>query len=120
MKLRYRYEFEGIDELRRRAGRKSANRLRKRVGNVIEEGVRDMAEDSYQMAPKDTTALAQSILTSVEKEAPLTWYYGSTMPYAQRQEYEHKTKRGYFRRSIAKNQILILSRLNDIVGDNFD
>lgn len=116
---RYKIDFDGIDDLKRKAGRRGADRIRRRVGLALEEGIRDMADDSYDMAPKDTTALAQSILASVQKEAPLTWYYGSVAPYAQRQEYEHKSKKGYFRRSVNKNKGLIHSRIVDIINDQF-
>lgn len=116
---RYKIDVKGAAELKYKLGRQGADRLRSRVGTALEEGIRDMAEDSYEMAPKDTTALAQSILASVQKEAPLTWYYGSVAPYAQRQEYEHKTKRGYFRRSVNKNKIFIQDRIAYIVESQF-
>jgi hypothetical protein len=116
---RYRIDFDGVDLVKRKYGRSGARKLRKRVGLAIEEGVRGMAENSYQRSPKDTTALANSILASVQKEAPLTWYYGSTMPYAQRQEYEHKTKRGYFRFAIWEEAPIIKGRIEWIIGDTF-
>lgn len=116
---RYKVTFKGVDKVQRKIGRKSANQLRRRVGIAIEEGTRDMAEQAYQNAPKDTTALAQSILASIEKEAPLTWYFGSTMPYAQRQEYEHKTKNAYFRRAIWQEAPVIGGRIKFMVRDQF-
>lgn len=117
---RYEVEFKGVGKVKRKLGRRGANQLRKRVGLAIEQGVDDMAEQAYQNAPKDTTALAQSILASVSKEAPLTWYFGSHMPYAQRQEYEHKTKKAYFRRAIWQEMPFIQERLEYIVESQFD
>lgn len=117
---RYRIEFSGdIRKVKREYGSRGARELKRRVGLVIEEGTRDMAEQAYQYAPKDTTALAQSIIASVEREAPLTWYFGSTMPYAQRQEYEHKTKSAYFRRAIWKETPFVYDRLTTVVKDQF-
>lgn len=117
---RYRIEFDsGIKNVKREYGRRGARKLKKRVGLAVEEGIRDMAEQAYQNAPVDTTALKHSILASVQKEAPLSWYFGSTLPYAQRQEYEHKTKRFYFRRAIRKEQPILRDRLGDIVKDQF-
>ncbi len=114
---RYRVDFKGVDDVRRQLGRGAARKMKRRIGNALEEGVRDMAENSYQRSPKETTALANSILASVQKEAPLTWYYGSTMPYAQRQEYEHKTKKGYFRLAILEEAPILHARLSFIVRD---
>lgn len=117
---RYRFKFEGADDVKRHAGRRSARKLKKRIRTALEEGIHDMAEDSYEMAPRDTTALAQSIKASVTQENQMKWYYGSIMPYAQRQEYEHKSRRGYFRKSIAKNKVLIRDRMKYMVKDTFD
>lgn len=119
MGVKYKVEFSGIDGVQRKLGRRSAKELKRRVGLSIEQGTRDMAEQAYQNAPKDTTALAQSILASVEKEAPLTWYFGSIMPYAQRQEYEHKTKNAYFRRAIWQEMPVIHGRIASQVRDQF-
>jgi hypothetical protein len=116
---RYRIDFDGIDKVTRKIGRKGANKLERRVGLAIKEGVEDMAENSYQRAPKDTTALANSILASVKKEAPLTWVYGSHMPYAQRQEYEHKSRYGYFRFAVWEEMPLIGDRIEVMVRDTF-
>lgn len=117
--VKYRVRAKGLNEVNSHFGSRAANKLRSRVGLALEEGIRDMAEDSFEMAPKDTTALAHSIMASVQKEAPLTWYYGSNMPYAQRQEYEHKSKKAYFRRSVNKNKILLKDRIDYIVKSQF-
>lgn len=108
---RIKIDFDGVEEVRKRAGRSVARRLERRVDDDLSEGIDAMAERSYEYAPKDTTALANSILASVHKEAPLTYVYGSHMPYAQRQEYEHKTKRGYFRRSVNREKIYLYEKI---------
>jgi hypothetical protein len=116
---RYKIEFDGVGNVKRKLGKGAANRLRKRIGHAIKEGTYDMAEQAYENAPKDTTALANSIMGSVEREAPLTWYFGSTLPYAQRQEYEHKTKKAYFRRAIWQETPLIYDNISHMVKDHF-
>lgn len=123
---KYHIEFEGVGEVKRKLGAGSAKKLRSRVGLIIEEGTRNMAEQAYQNAPKDTTALAQSILASVTKERPLQWFFGSTMPYAQRQEYEHDgnkhdptPRRYYFRKAINQEKPVVRARLKDTVKDHF-
>lgn len=116
---RYRIDFKGVDGVKRKLGKNAANKLRKRVGHAIKEGTYDMAEEAYENAPKDTTALANSIIGSVQQEAPLTWYFGSPLPYAQRQEYEHKTKKAYFRRAIWQETPLIYDNISHMVKDHF-
>lgn len=74
------------------------------LDRVAEEYTDYMAEQASDNAPVDTGALANSILASVEKEAPMTYLFGSHLPYAQRQEYEHRTKKAYFRRAIWQYQ----------------
>lgn len=81
---------------------RNAKKMYRVVDDQLEEGIEAMAEGSYNMAPVDTTALRGSILASVTKLSRHHYLYGSTMPYAQRQEYEHKTKKYYFRRSVLK------------------
>ncbi|PAE24076.1 hypothetical protein [Bacillus sp. 7894-2] len=118
--VKYRIEFDdGIKNVKRNVGRRGAKKLRKRLELALEEGTHAMADRAADYSPKDTTALMHSILASVEREAPLTYYFGSTMPYAQRQEYEHKTKRYYFRRAIRKEQPHLWGRFEDIVKDQF-
>jgi hypothetical protein len=116
---RYRIDFDGVDLVKAKYGKRGARKLERRIGLAIKEGVGDMAEQAYQNSPKDTTALANSILASVQREAPLTWYFGSTMPYAQRQEYEHKTKKAYFRRAIWQEAPIIKGRIEWMIGDTF-
>lgn len=70
------------------------------LGDVVEEYTDYMAAQASDNAPIDTGALKADILSSVEREAPLSRIFGSDLPYAQRQEYEHKTKNAYFRRAI--------------------
>ena len=115
---RYKVSVKGIDDIEKKLGRKSAGRMKGRYIDTMQEGVEDMAEDSFQMAPVETSALRNSIKASVTREAPLTWYYGSVMPYAQRQEYEHKSKRHYFYRSVTKNKGMIFERLVDITKNH--
>lgn len=81
-------------------GPTQARRMKQTVDNQLEEGIQEMAEKSHKLAPVETTALKQSILASVTKLSRHHYMYGSHLPYAQRQEYEHKTKRFYFRRSV--------------------
>lgn len=93
-------DVDGIEALREQLGNRAAKRIRKSVSSDIEQGVDQMAEDSYQKAPVETGALRNSIKASVKREGWAEYIYGSHLPYAQRQEYEHRPKAGYFRKAI--------------------
>ncbi|WP_181349391.1 HK97 gp10 family phage protein [Thalassobacillus sp. CUG 92003] len=77
-----------------------ANELRADLDKTAERGTRSMANQASKNAPIDTGALKASIPASVQQEEELSWLFGSHLPYAQRQEYEHRTKKAYFRRAI--------------------
>lgn len=60
------------------------------------------ANKAAELAPRKTGALANSIPASVKKEKDGQWGYGTTgrpREYALVQEYEHRSKKGFYRRS---------------------
>lgn len=98
------FDRSSIRAVKNRLGKQAARNLRRQIDEDIEQGITDMAETSYEYAPVDTGALRSSILASVQREGIMEYIYGSHLPYAQRQEYEHKTKKGFFRRSIREHR----------------
>lgn len=67
-----------------------------------EKAAKRGASIAAELAPRDTGALANSIPASVRKLGPLEWGYGTTgrpTEYALIQEYEHRSKKGFYRRS---------------------
>ncbi len=79
---------------------KKSKELRRAIEGDIREGVDEMAEGSHKLAPVETGALKASILASVDKRGWAEYVYGSHLPYAQRQNYEHETRGYYFHRAI--------------------
>ena len=75
-----------------------------RVDKVTETYTRKMANESTKMAPVDTGALRASIAASPRRLQVGTWEYGSHLPYARRQEYEHYAKKGFIRKSVWNNR----------------
>src|SRR5690625_864356 len=75
-----------------------------RADKVTETYTRKMANESGGMAPVDTGDLRASIIASPRRIGPATWQYGSELPYARRQEYEHATKKGFIRKSVWNNR----------------
>ncbi len=78
--------------------------LRKDVDEITGTYAKKMANESAQKAPVDTGALRNSITASVKKHGDAEWSYGSNLPYARRQEYEHSTKKAFFRESVWNNR----------------
>lgn len=77
----------------------------KDVDKITESYTRKMAGEAADGAPVESGLLKNSLASSPKKsDEPNTWEYGSNLPYAQRQEYEHKSKRGFIRRSIWNNE----------------
>lgn len=114
------FEYDGVDEVQDKLGKIAAKKLRKAIHVDINEGVSAMAERSYDYAPVETGALRSSILASVQKEGDMEYIYGSHLPYAQRQEYEHKTKKAYFRRSIREETPQLGSKIKSTIKRRLD
>lgn len=66
------------------------SKLEAKIEGALRVGVQKMSIQAYKNAPVDTGALRASILHSVQQEGDLNYIFGSGLPYAQRQEYEHK------------------------------
>ncbi|WP_332606869.1 hypothetical protein [Bacillus spizizenii] len=82
----------------------NAQALKTDVGHDVERGVRRMANGGANNAPKKTGRLANSIVSSPHKEDDLSWSFGSDLPYARRQEYEHRTRKAFIRRAVWDNE----------------
>lgn len=70
--------------------------------------------DARAEAPRDTGALANSIRT-YGRVKPLRRTVGSNLPYAARQEYEHASKSGFFRKAIYKERITFREAIEDVL-----
>ncbi len=79
-------------------------RITQDLDRITEAYTRKMANETAEAAPRDTGRLANSFPASVEKESECVWTYGSDLPYATRQEYEHRTKKGFVRKTVWTNR----------------
>lgn len=75
-----------------------------RADKVTETYARKMANESASMAPADSGDLRASIVASPRRVSNAQWEYGSDLAYARRQEYEHKSKKGFIRKSVWNNR----------------
>ena len=77
----------------------------KDVDKITEAYARKMAGEAANDAPVETGLLKNSIASSPKPAPePHTWQYGSDLPYARRQEYEHKSRKAFIRRSVWNNE----------------
>jgi hypothetical protein len=96
--------ISGIDDVLQNLGVQGARELQYDLDQVVERSARTMANDAAHNAPYKTGKLASSIPPSVEKLDEMHWQFGSDVEYATRQEYEHATKKGFFRKSVWSNR----------------
>jgi len=102
--VKIRIQASGFDEVIRALGSAAANRLEAAVEIDVAAGVRKMTLAAFKNAPVETGALRSSILKSITREGSMEYIFGSYMPYAQRQEYEHRTKNRYLHRAVWSEQ----------------
>lgn len=96
--VKFTVKATGVKEAIEKAG--NPDELIKELDKTTERNTRLMANKASERAPVDTGRLASSIPASVEKEQEMVWIFGSDVEYAQRQEYEHKSKKAFLRRSL--------------------
>jgi len=88
----------GVEEVLRKLGAEGAREFTKEIDQIVEKHALNIVNNARRNAPIDTGALKNSI--DVYEEGELYRVIGSDRPYAQRQEYENKTKKGYFRKAL--------------------
>lgn len=115
--INIRFGSDGIDKLIRRL---DPALLEAKLQVTLHVGVQKMAIDAFKNAPVDTTALRASILRSVKHDRDMDYIFGSYMPYAQRQEYEHKTKKMYMHRAVWSNLVPLKRDLAKTVRKHFN
>lgn len=111
MKVDVKFNTEEIKGLKHTLGTKAAERVQKQISVDIGEGTETMAEQAYDNAPVDTGALRSSILASVQKDGKMVYVFGSHLPYAQYQEYNHVPYGAYFRKAIWQEQSEIADKI---------
>lgn len=94
----------GIDKLTKKLDGWAGQAALDDVDKVTETYTRKMANESAAMAPVLDNILAPSIVASPAQVEKGVWEYGSNLEYAQRQEYEHKTRKGFIRKAVWNNR----------------
>lgn len=99
MARRISANIQGLDEVLRRLGSAGARQLESELDRIVEEHAISIVNEAKENAPERDRFLKRSIKL-YGRPVKLQRTIGSNMPYAQRQEYEHATKRGYFRKAM--------------------
>lgn len=103
----------GIDSLIQQLNDRLGDGAVSDIDRITETYARKMAADAAAMAPIDSGALKTSIASSPEQVEEHVWQYGSNLPYATRQEYEHATNKAFIRKSVWNNR----QRYRDAIKD---
>ena len=101
--MNFNVKVEGLDNVMRKFTLKGIQ-AQGNADKITETYTRKMANESAANAPVKSSDLRNSILASPRRIGPATWEYGSELPYARRQEYEHATKKGFIRKSVWNNR----------------
>lgn len=103
--MKLNVKVSGIDGVLKSLDKRLGDELEKDIDRITEAYARKMAGDAANNAPVDTGLLKNSLASSPKKSAePNTWEYGSNLPYAVKQEYTHKTRKAFVRRSVWDNE----------------
>ena len=98
-------KVDGIDDVLRQFGKWTGQAYAKEIDKVSETYARKMARESAAKAPILDGFLKGSIATSPQPGDKLgEWTYGSDLPYARRQEYEHRSKKAFIREVVWNNR----------------
>lgn len=99
-----RIDVRGLDDTIRMLARHIGEEAWADIANTTEAYTRKMANESAQMAPVKLGGLSGSIASSPQPVDAQTWEWGSNLPYATRQEYEHSTHSAFIRKAVWDNE----------------
>lgn len=106
--------IKGMEDIYRMA---NPDRYKTPVANTVEKHARLQANTASNRAPVESGDLAGSIPPSVKafNGEKTGWSYGSEVEYAAVQEYTHKTKKGFMRKTMFEGEQPLVSDLEKTV-----
>lgn len=108
-------KVDGLDEVMRKfslAGIQAQGDADK----VTETYARKMANEAGANAPVDSSDLRANLIASPRRLGPAAWEFGGTLAYTRRQEYEHKSKKGFIRKAVWDNRTAYREKLREEVS----
>ena len=100
---KFKVKAQGVNEVLSKLGDEGAAKLIADLDKTVEKQALLTVNDAKENAPYKDGFLKRSIKL-YGKPVRLERTIGSNMPYAQRQEYEHATNKGYFRKALWKRR----------------
>lgn len=104
MAKQFSVNVKGIDAVLKKFDGLSGSKIEGEIEKVTETYARKMANDSAAIAPRLTGQLRNSITASPKKVRRGVWQWGSNLAYAQRQEYENASHKGFVRKTVWANR----------------
>ena len=83
---------------------KKGRQAAQKADKVTEKYTRRMANEAGQGAPVKSGDLRANVIASPRRLKLGEWEFGGTLAYARRQEYEHKTHKGFIRKAVWNNR----------------
>jgi hypothetical protein len=111
---RVKTNVTGLEEVLRKIGAEGAAKLINEVDEVVERVTLEMINEAKDEAPIDTGRLKNSIHL-YGRQKKLSRVFGSDLEYATRQEYEHSTKKGFFRKAIWNNRTQLRDDVREVI-----
>lgn len=96
-------KVSGLDEVMKDfslAGMKAQGKADK----VTETYARKMANESASNAPVKSGDLRANLISSPHRVSAGLWRFGGTLAYTRRQEYEHRSRKGFIRKAVWGNR----------------
>lgn len=89
------------------------------VDKAVEKRALKMVNDTRRSAPVKTGKLRNSINIITQESKPMSRTYGTNVIYARKQEYEHATKKAFFRNNVSKHAKLLQKDVAKAVKNAF-
>lgn len=103
VRARARVSVVGDKKMARKLQR-MASEAQPEVSDVLEHGIRTIANEASANAPVKTGKLANSLPAGVEQESALSWVMRDGTEYTLVQEYTHATKKAFIRNAVWNNE----------------
>jgi hypothetical protein len=95
------------------------HKLEQNIDEAVEKRALKMVNDTRISAPRKTGKLKNSINIITQETKPMSRTYGTNVEYARKQEYEHKTKKAFFRNTIDRHKPLLKMDGRDAIKKTF-
>lgn len=108
-------DFKGVEAAIQKA-KTTRDELIRQFDGETEKATLRIANEAAKEAPRRDGHLKNSIAASPRRKAVMVWEVGSDREYAARQEYEHASKRGFFRKALFNERNKFREALRNVIA----